>query len=330
MGSYRIVGGDQKVYGPVSAEDVRRWIAESRLNAQSLIQAEGMTEWKPLSAFAEFAESLQARTGQPPAAAPAPVARPEVWTAEVLARQPQVQIGRCMALSWRLLRANFGLFFGATFLAWLIGLACRFIPLIGAFVYWAASGVLFGGLYVVMLNRIRGRPASIGDLFSGFNRGFGQLLLAGFLTHLLTKIGLFCCLIVPGLYLYIAWTFSIPLVADRRLEFWSGMELSRKVATRVWFEMLGLTILIFLPFIAVNIFAQVKISMMVSNTVWELLSSGLPDPMHLYQVLIQMAKEAIPLWLLTRVVLFLNLPFALGALMYAYEDLFGTGTAPTA
>jgi len=31
-----------------------------------------------------------------------------------------------------------------------------------------------------------------------------------------------------------------------------------------------------------------------------------------------------------KVVLLLNLPFALGALMYAYESLFGTRTAPTA
>jgi hypothetical protein len=29
-------------------------------------------------------------------------------------------------------------------------------------------------------------------------------------------------------------------------------------------------------------------------------------------------------------VLLLNLPFALGALMYAYESLFGTRTPPTA
>ena len=51
---YKIIGGDKKEYGPVSADDLRHWIAEGRLSPQSLIQAEGSSEWKPLAAFAEF------------------------------------------------------------------------------------------------------------------------------------------------------------------------------------------------------------------------------------------------------------------------------------
>ena len=48
------------------------------------------------------------------------------------------------------------------------------------------------------------------------------------------------------------------------------------------------------------------------------------------QILTQIAKASFPLWSLTKLVLLLNLPFALGALMHAYEDLFGTRTTPTA
>ena len=55
---YRIRGADQKVYGPVSGEVVRRWIAEGRANAQSLIQAEGVNQWKALAEFPEFREAL--------------------------------------------------------------------------------------------------------------------------------------------------------------------------------------------------------------------------------------------------------------------------------
>jgi|ERR1043166_4656620 hypothetical protein len=55
---YRILGGDQKQYGPVSADEVRRWIAEHRLHANSLVQAEGTTDWKPLSLFPEFSSTL--------------------------------------------------------------------------------------------------------------------------------------------------------------------------------------------------------------------------------------------------------------------------------
>jgi hypothetical protein len=42
------------------------------------------------------------------------------------------------------------------------------------------------------------------------------------------------------------------------------------------------------------------------------------------------AKLSIPLALLSKFILLLNLPFALGALMYAYESLFGTRTPPPA
>ena len=48
-------------------DDIRRWIADGRLNAQSLAREENDTEWRPLSAFPEFADALAA--GYRPAAA---------------------------------------------------------------------------------------------------------------------------------------------------------------------------------------------------------------------------------------------------------------------
>ena len=82
---YRIIGADGQQYGPVNAEQVRRWIAEYRVNAQTFVQAEGGTEWKPLSSLAEFVGDLKpaipppigGTTPPPPAAAlpPATTAR---------------------------------------------------------------------------------------------------------------------------------------------------------------------------------------------------------------------------------------------------------------
>ena len=57
---YKIIGGDLKQYGPISAADVRKWLAEGRLNAQSLVQTYGDIEWKQLSQFPEFADALSA------------------------------------------------------------------------------------------------------------------------------------------------------------------------------------------------------------------------------------------------------------------------------
>jgi len=61
---YKIIGIDGRQYGPVNAEQLRRWLAEGRVNAHTLVQMEGAAEWKPLSAFPEFLTELNA--GPPP------------------------------------------------------------------------------------------------------------------------------------------------------------------------------------------------------------------------------------------------------------------------
>jgi hypothetical protein len=63
---YKIIGADQKEYGPIPGDHIRQWIAESRLNGQTQVRLEGEQEWKPLSSFPEFADAL----GEAP---PAPV-----------------------------------------------------------------------------------------------------------------------------------------------------------------------------------------------------------------------------------------------------------------
>lgn len=66
MATYTIIGGDSKQYPLVTAEDLRRWIAEGRLNTQSLVKAEGETEFRPLSTFPEFADALGLSPAPPP------------------------------------------------------------------------------------------------------------------------------------------------------------------------------------------------------------------------------------------------------------------------
>jgi prepilin-type processing-associated H-X9-DG protein len=77
---YKLLGADQKEYGPVSADQIRAWIAQGRANARTQLQAVGATEWKPLAEFPEFAAALQSAGGAPvpqvPAAGTQPVAAP--------------------------------------------------------------------------------------------------------------------------------------------------------------------------------------------------------------------------------------------------------------
>ncbi|EEF59880.1 DUF4339 domain-containing protein, partial [Pedosphaera parvula] len=55
---YKIIGANQTEYGPISVDQLRQWITEGRVNAQTLAQAEGETGWKPISQYPEFAGSF--------------------------------------------------------------------------------------------------------------------------------------------------------------------------------------------------------------------------------------------------------------------------------
>ncbi len=68
---YKIIGADGREYGPITADQLREWIAEGRANAQTRALAEGAAEWKPLTEYLEFAPALGRRP--PPWTAPGPI-----------------------------------------------------------------------------------------------------------------------------------------------------------------------------------------------------------------------------------------------------------------
>jgi len=59
---YFIIGGDGKQYGPISNEELRKWVVEGRLNAQSMAKGENDADFRPLSAFAEFTDLFLPKT----------------------------------------------------------------------------------------------------------------------------------------------------------------------------------------------------------------------------------------------------------------------------
>jgi hypothetical protein len=56
MANYTVIGGDGKPYGPITESELRKWIAEGRLNAQSFAKGEGDAEYRALSTFPELAD----------------------------------------------------------------------------------------------------------------------------------------------------------------------------------------------------------------------------------------------------------------------------------
>src|SRR5262249_36191125 len=67
---YKITGADGKEYGPASLEQIKEWIAQGRINAQSRIQQVGSVEWKAASEYPELAAFFGPATISGPAPAP--------------------------------------------------------------------------------------------------------------------------------------------------------------------------------------------------------------------------------------------------------------------
>ena len=53
---YKIIGADGKEYGPVSAEQLRQWLNEGRVNQQTRVQAEGSADWQTLGNMPELSQ----------------------------------------------------------------------------------------------------------------------------------------------------------------------------------------------------------------------------------------------------------------------------------
>jgi len=164
---------------------------------------------------------------------------------DALAGRYDFDIGQVMHEAWNLTRGMKASFWGAAFIVYAIFFVLavvaasvagksgvmQFIPSI---VLGTVGPVLFIGLVMMGVRRAAGLPISFATAFSCLDRVL-TVFLASLLTTLLTYIGLFL-IIVPGIYLAIAYCMTMPLIADRHLGPWQAIETSRKAVTKRWFQ----------------------------------------------------------------------------------------------
>jgi len=229
--------------------------------------------------------------------------------AEIQSRGYDINIGSCVSRAWALIKSNFWLAIGATFLVMLCNQAAGFIPLAGAIISLVLSGPLLGGLNIFFLKMIRGEKAELGDAFSGFSSNFGRL--CG--TFLLMMLAVYAA-ILPGIillvvsmgfagggggnapsalslvlvgvgflvavYFGVAFSFALALSADLQLSAGNALRVSFRVVNMKWFTVFGLM------FVA-----------------------GLVSALGLIACIIGV---------------FVTMPIFYAATLYAYEDIFGT------
>jgi hypothetical protein len=83
---YKIIGADQKEYGPITADQLRQWISEGRINAHTKVQSEGAGVWKSVSELPEFAAAL------PASAPPVPGTPSHIAMAPAAAKSNQMAV----------------------------------------------------------------------------------------------------------------------------------------------------------------------------------------------------------------------------------------------
>lgn len=66
--TYKIIGDDGKQYGPVTAEQIRQWVAEGRVESRTPVFVDGAKDWTFIGLLPEFAALFP--TGAPPTIAP--------------------------------------------------------------------------------------------------------------------------------------------------------------------------------------------------------------------------------------------------------------------
>jgi hypothetical protein len=197
--------------------------------------------------------SAEGTAGASPQAENRPAADAEALASEILARDYVLDVHSCVNRAWALVRSDFWPLVGVSALVLVLlsavtssghatksnGNTTVDTSMLGFLLY----GPLMGGLYFYFLRKIRGEIVVAQTAFSGFSKAFLQLLLTSFVGGILLGLA-FVCLILPGIYLLVAWKFSIPLVIDQRFDFWTALKLSRKVINKHWWRFLNFLIVL--------------------------------------------------------------------------------------
>lgn len=287
---YRILGGDGNEYGPATTEQLSQWIAEKRVDGETrvrredgpwlilrevpelvvLLQSPVLQATPPVSSTEDRSVSFDYDGDYDLEIGACLVSSWRLFrqkSSAVLGAM-MVYLAVCLGLG-------------------ILGRLPR-IGFLFSLVSLVVGGPLMGGLYYFHLRLIRGENPPLGSLFDGFRKAFVQLFLGQLIPGILGFISLMpgfivlvgtmgvgllrggdfqtfdwprFAMILPGLglfliglpvavYLMTGWMFTLPLILDQSIDFWTAMGRSRRQVSRHWWSCLAfLLILAILNFV---------------------------------------------------------------------------------
>ncbi len=159
--------------------------------------------------------------GPPPGAPPGDPMAPSTWGP-----------GEAVSFAWDRIKADPGTILGALIVGGIISngintlgngvqqadpesVALQLVGGVLSVVNFLIASFMMGGMTLFCLKVARGEPYDFGDIFKG-GPYFGGILVANLLMGLGIVFGLIF-LIVPGIFLALAWSLTVPVLVDRQL-----------------------------------------------------------------------------------------------------------------
>jgi uncharacterized membrane protein len=296
---YSIIGGDSKTYGPVTADEVHRWIREGRADERTKVKEEGSTEWRELGTISAFFPAL---ANVPPKIS----GRAGLNT---VATEGSVHIGDCLRQGWQVYRQDPWRITGIIVIVFVAQFLLNSIPIAGALFAFLLNGPILGGVYFFCMQAIHGQTHGLQDVTSTIKERFlpcflattvsSLLAFAPILVALIPAAGLFAASGVvmeelvkhPNLilgiglpllagalamfYLLICWSFAVPIAACTNTDFWEALKLSwRGVRKNFWAYFglllaLGLINLIGILCLVVGLFVTIPFTFLATMVAYE-------------------------------------------------------------
>lgn len=182
---------------------------------------------------------------------------------EALARGYDFSIGALLSESWALVKGTKGIIIGGFLVFYAVMLVATLVlgGIVGIFgtlsdsivavvvgeilISLLASALAYpfmAGINMVGVRRAAGQPVNFNEIFSHFGRTV-PLIITAVVMMLLIYLGMLL-LLLPGIYLAVAYLLAVPLVVERGLSPWQALEASRKAISQHWFKVFGLFLLL--------------------------------------------------------------------------------------
>lgn len=335
MDWYYAENGQQK--GPVSDEQLQSLVRDGVVKTETLVWRDGLANWQR---HGEITGAPAATPSLPPLVAPA--VSGGGGEGETIAEDYEPSLRDALAKGFKPYAENMVGSLGASIIYNGIKFVMNHIPILGLILGLVLGGPLFGGFWLYFLHSLRDQPVQFGTLFNGFGPLFVQLMI-GFVVSVmlpflflvpglaiiiiavifaglnggsvaaggvvLLGLGVFVLGLIPAVILWTNWMFTVPLVADKQLEFWPAMQLSWHRVRKHWWSNLGLVLpLALLVIVPIMIVAAIATTIMLRQQQFDLMK---------WVVLTTLIDLIAAIWLS------LCSPFVMSSLSARYELIFG-------